>query len=226
MYRKIFIVLLLCCLCPAVCLQAQTKEEKTAQYAFSFEPAHLYNGGFRVNLEKQLRSTDWIELNLTGYYLPHKDAEVTDSYYYWGGNSYMTSNSDFDSFLGLAGLGIGITYKSFFHRNLRVYPAFSYNWYNVEYAGYDYYSYNEDGLTFYDYKWADTKQSFHKLAAHVSLGVRSSLERSFFVEPYFGMGYAYSFYDKNKRHYNETMFGFGHRGLFLTAGIKLGFNIR
>lgn len=227
MYRNLFIILMLYCLFPSGRLQAQTTEEKTAQYAISFEPNHLLNGGLRLNLEKKIRANDWMELNMTGYYLPNRSIQSNHDYsWWWNGDDYSTSNADFGYISGLSGLGIGGTYKHYFFFPFSINTALSYNWYNVEYMGYDFYPYTEDGLTFYDSKWANVHQPFHKLAMHVALGIRSSVERPFFVECYAGLGGAYSFYDENKRNYNQTMFGYGYRGFYLTMGVKLGFNLR
>jgi hypothetical protein len=206
-------------------LKAQTEEKKTARYAISFEPNHLLNGGLRLNIEKKIHPTDWIELNLTGYYLARNGGK-SNNYWLWASNGYYISNSHFESISGLSGLGIGSTYKHYFPSSIIINTALSYNRYNVEYPGFDFIPYKEDGLTFFEYRRANVHQPFHKLAAHVALGARSTFERLFFVEGYAGLGVAYSFYDENKRNYNETMFGYGYRGIYLTIGIKLGFNIR
>ena len=225
MYRKLFVILFLCAGCFSNEAQAQTEEK--ARYAVSVEPFHLMNGGLRLNIEKRLRPDNWVELNLTGYSLPHRNMRPTR--YGWEDNGYWTSNSDFESISGLSGLGIGGTYKHYFAPSFMINTALSYNWYNVGYSDtvYDFYPYTEDGLTFYDYKWThiSTHQNFRKLAAHVALGVRSSFQRLIFIEYYGGMGYAHSFYDTNKRSYNETMFGYGYRGVYWTLGVKLGFNL-
>ena len=226
MYRQLFIILFLCCLFSSSRLQAQTTEEKSAQSAISIEPHYLMNGGLGLNLETKICPNHWIELNLTGFHLSHSDRKFSDYYFWsWYGGGHAIPNSDFDYISGLSGLGIGATYKYYFFRNFRVNTALSYNWYNVGYEGYEFYPYTEDGLTFYDYKWANIHQPFHKLRLHVALGVRSTFERVFFAEPYVGIGYTYSFYDENKRAYDETVFGYGHRGLYVLAGIKLGFNL-
>jgi len=230
MYRKTLFVALLCCLYVPVCLQAQTTQRKMAQYAISFEPNCLLEGGLRINLEKKLRSIDRLEVNLTGYYLPYRDMQSADNYLFsmwWDGGGYSTLNTDFEKRIsGLSGLGIGTTYKHYFFRRFMISTAFSYTLYNVQYANYDFYQYTEDGLNFYDYLWMNTHQPFHKLTTHVALGARTTFVRTLFAEPYIGLGFAYSFYDENKRHYDETMLGYGYRGYYLAAGIKLGFNIR
>ena len=227
MYRKLFTVLLLCFLFSSGRLQAQTTEGKSAQYAISLEPKFM-NGGFGLNLEKKIRPNHWIELNLMRYYLPHENREKAIYPYigWYGGNGYSFPNADYGYISGVSGLGIGTTYKYYFSRNYLINTALSYTWYNVKYSDYAFYPYTENGLTFYDYKWLDTHQPFHKLRLQVAIGARSKFERALFAEPYVGIGCSYSFYNENKNAFNETIFGYGHRGLYLLTGIKLGFNLQ
>jgi len=227
MNRKLYIILFVCCLYPSSRLWAQT-EKAMPEYAVSVEPLYLINGGLRLNLEKKLPSNDWFELNLTGYWLPHRDIDILPNYYgyHYERRGYMIPNADFNRISGLSGLGIGGTYKHFLSSFFMINPAFSYTWYNVEKPLCDFVPYKEDGLTFYDYMWTYQQRSFHKLTMQVAFGVRTSFKRLFFLEHYVGIGYAYSFYDKNKLTYNETMFGYGWRGSYLTMGVKLGFNLR
>ena len=227
MYRKLLILLFLCYLFPSGRMQAQPEEERMPQYAISLEPMHLLNGGLGLNLEKKIRPDHWVELNLEGYYLPHGEEIHVEDFLFWSWyeGGYTTLNTNFDRISGLSGLGIGTTHKYYFFQRYMVNTAFSYNWYNVEYAAYNFYPYMEDGLTFYDYKWANTHQAFHKLRLHVAIGVRSKFKHAIFMETYLGLGYAYSFYNQDKRAFNDTMFGYGYRGFYSTVGIKLGLNL-
>ena len=231
MYRKIYIILFVCCLHPALRLQAQTEEETAApRYAVSIEPFYLYNGGLRLNLEKNLKANHWIELNLTGYWLPHSDARQKtvdeNGKTSYTSSGYIISNSDFRRIYGLSGLGIGCTYKYNLSKYFTLNPAISYTRYNVENTAYDYVPYREDGLTFYEYALIYKKQTFRKLTTQITLSGRSSFKYLLFMEYYTGLGYAYSFYDENKPHFDETMFGYGYRGYYFTLGIKIGVNLR
>ena len=230
MYRKLYIILFVCCLNQANRLQAQTEEITMPRYAVSIEPLYLWNGGLRLNMEKKLQTKDWIELNLMGYWLPHQDIrkKIVDGFgrasYEYGG--YYISNSDFKRIFGLSGLGIGCTYKHNLSKNLSINPAVTYNFYGVENAVHDYVPYKEDGLTYYEYHLIYKKQPFHKLTTQITFSLRTSFNHSLFLEYYSGLGYAYSFYDESMFRYNETMFGYGYRGCYLTLGAKIGFNLR
>ena len=225
MNRKLFIIaLFMCCLFPSILLQAQTKKA-LPRHAISVEPLYLLNGGLRLNLEKKLSPTDWIELNLTGYWLPHRDLDP--NYYgdqHTGG--YWISNADFHRISKLSGFGIGATYKYYLFSFFMINPSLSFTRYNVESSVYDFVPYKEDGLNFYEYIWTYKQRPFHRLTSQFTISLRTPSKNPFFLEHYVGFGYAYSFYDKSTLNYNQTMFGYGYRGYIITLGLKLGFNMR
>jgi hypothetical protein len=206
-------------------LQAQSVQSITEvtppRYAFSVEPLYLYNGALRVNAEKRIESNNWLELNIAGYWLPHEKIETRED----KSGSYFTSNSNFERFAGLGGASIGGTYKHFLSRSFFMSLGVSYTCYRVWYTDFEFNKYREDDLTFYEYRYQDFTQIFNKFAGNFSLGARSDFQHSLFIEYYFGIGYARSFYNKNKRAYDDAPFGFGHNGIYPAAGIKLGFNI-
>jgi hypothetical protein len=206
---------------------AQDAEVKLPRYAVSVEPFYLFNGGLRLNVEKRLTPKEWLELNITGYHLPHSDIRE-DNFLWWSyeEGGHVTSNSDFTRFSGLNGFGIGGTYKYYFHSTCFVSTNASYSYYDVEYPDWDYYPYKEDGLTFYEYELNSKHQNFNKLSGNVCIGVRSFFRHTFVLEFYGGVGYAYSFYNENKKSYDETVFGFGRRGFHPVFGMKVGFNIK
>jgi hypothetical protein len=206
---------------------AQYVEEKLPRYAVSVEPFYLFNGGLRVNVEKQLKPKEWLELNITGYRMPY--SEIRENNFLWWGSEeggHVTPNSDFEQFTELSGFGIGGTYKRYLSSSWLVSTNFSYTYYNVGYPDWDFHPYREDGLTFYDYGLKDTYQTFNKLTGNVCIGVHSDFSHAYLVEFYGGLGGAYSFYNQNKKSYDETMFGFGYRGIHLVFGMKVGFNIK
>ncbi|MDR1631491.1 MAG: hypothetical protein LBR97_01160 [Dysgonamonadaceae bacterium] len=200
----------------------QYSEITFPRYAVSLEPFYLYNGSLRLNVEKRLESNDWIELNITGYYLPHDEIETRK----YKGGSYFTSNSDFERFSGLSGLGIGSAYKHYISRYFFMSAGASYTCYHVRYADISFSKFQEDGLEFYEYKYQDFRQIFNKFTANLSIGARSTFRRTLFIEYYLGVGYAHSLYNKDKKAYDSYAFGFGYKGIYPTSGFKIGFNIR
>ncbi|MDR0768396.1 MAG: hypothetical protein LBE71_00580 [Dysgonamonadaceae bacterium] len=190
-------------------------EDEIPRYAFSIEPLYMYNGSLRLNVAKRLESGDCIEANITGYCLPHNNT-----------GNYITANSDFEQIIGLGGLGVGSTYKYYILQSLYIGGGASYTYYRVQYRNLDFYGYEaEDGLTFYKYQYQNCSQTYNKFTANLSIGIHSTFHRTFLVEYYFGLGYAHSLYNKNKAAYNSTPFGFGYRGMYPAAGIKIGINV-
>ncbi|MDR3338625.1 MAG: hypothetical protein LBT25_00770 [Candidatus Symbiothrix sp.] len=198
---------------------AQSAEKPLPRYAFSIEPLYLYNGGLRINAEKRLTQKEWFELSVTPYYLPPYD----NNYDYSG---WSTSNAGFDYFSKLQGIGIGAGYKLYFSPLFFINPGVSYTFYKVKYPGYDFHPYQENDLTLYTYGYEQITQHFNKYTLSFCFGGRTPFKRLFFVEYYGGVGQSFSFYDSRKKPFDETMFGFGYKGIYLTTGVKLGFNIR
>ncbi|GHT40487.1 hypothetical protein FACS189437_06140 [Bacteroidia bacterium] len=210
-----------------ITLHAQDAEKKLPRYAVSVEPFYLYNGGLRLNVEKRLSDKEWLELNITGYHLSHRDIRA-NNFLWWSyeEGGHFTSNSDFEQFSGLKGLGIGSTYKKYFYGTCFVSTSASYAYYNVEYPAWNFHPYVEEDLTFYEYGLKDTHQHFNKIAGNLCIGAHSSFRHAYSIEFYGGLGYAHSFYNQDKKAYNETVFGFGYRGIHPVFGMKIGFNIK
>jgi hypothetical protein len=211
-------------------LNAQNREQDRTEprYAFSIEPLYLYNAGLKLNLEKQLKPKEWVEVNLTGYYLPYSKIENRYAIFFgdYQDGGYFTINSVFQRFSKLNGGGIGGAYKRYVFKSIVVSANISYTYYDVQFPSWEFYKYEEDGLIFYDYGRREVHQYFNNMKISLLAGMRTSFRRAFFAEYFIGLGYAYSFHDKDKKAYNESPFGFGYRGIYPTIGIKLGFNIK
>lgn len=215
-YFKLIILIL--CLGFVSNANAQKKKlnmDNFPKYTLAIQPFYMYNGGLRLDFEKQLDNPrNWLQLNIAGYYLPMRE----NSYEYW-----ETPNSDFDNFSGLKGGGIGAAYKSIFYGTGIYYSAgLNYAHYRVSYPSFEFVKYQEDGLTFYEGRETTINQIFNKFTSSLCIGVQSSLNRTFFFDTYLGLGYSYSFYDKNKWAMNDNPWSFGHRGFHLTGGIRFG----
>jgi hypothetical protein len=193
-----------------------TADAGEPKYALSFEPLYIFNYGMRLNLERKMTASDWAGIHVTGYYAAYKP----DTYGQW------MSNSDFLRIDGLKGFGIGGTYKRYFFRKFFFNLGAGYTYYDVRKNAPGYEKFREDGLDFYRYSEVDKRSFFNKITTSAAVGIHSTFQQAFFAEPYFGAGWAYSFYDRSYgEKYNETMFGFGHRGFYWVLGVKLGFNI-
>jgi hypothetical protein len=202
--------------CAGILFVPAASAQEQHPWALSCEPLYLLNHGMRISLERKMNARDWAGINLTGYNISHDP----DTYGQW------TSNSDFNRIGALKGFGIGGTYKRYFFRKLFVNLGAGYTYYDVRKKAPGYEPFSEDGLTFYRYDEIDQHSFFNKIMTNASVGIHSTFRHAFFAEPYFGVGMAYSFYDRSyTEKYNETMFGFGHRGFYWVLGVKLGFNL-
>jgi hypothetical protein len=213
---------------------SNAQERSLPQWTISFEPQYLLNASFRLNLEKRLNKKDWLELNLTGYKLPHSDDEDEDiaflpfHTYDWDGygTMFQTLGSDGDPFLGMSGLGIGLSYKHYFTSIWYIGGSVSYNYFDIEYEDTGFHKYaTEHDLTYYSYEQTDLRQYINKVGGNIRVGIHPTFEHVFSVEPYVGIGYERSFSDKDKKAFDKTMFGYGYTGVFLLVGVKLGINI-
>jgi hypothetical protein len=209
-----------------IVLNAQKQEQKRPRYAITVEPLYLHNGGLKLNLEKQLKQKETLELSLVAYFLPYRKIE---SYYFlfWGGKEggYITPSSEFQRFNKLSGCGIGGAYKRYFSKFGVLSAGMSYTYSDIQYPHLGFHKYKEDGLTFYEYDLREVHQNFNTFAANLSAGIHSSFHNLIFVECTLGLGYAYSLYDKDKRAFNNYALGLGYRGIYPALSVKLGFNI-
>lgn len=214
-YLKQAVLFILVIVATGIHAQYTNNMENYPKYTLAVQPFYLDNGGLRFDVERQLNNPkNWLQLSISGFYLPHKNNRIE----YW-----KTSNSDYESFNKLNGLGTGLAYKSIFYSTSLYYSAgLSYTHYRVTYSDSNYHRFMEDGLTFYEYYQSNQRQIFNKLTGSLCFGVQSSLNRIFFIDAYLGLGYSYSFYDEKKKPFNDNMYGYGYRGLHVTGGVRFG----
>ena len=185
------------------------------------QPHYLFNGGLRVDFEKQIKPKQWLLASVKGYYLPHTDF---DDDTWW---SFFTDNS-YGDITGLNGFGIELGYKrTLLPRTDILYLSggLSYGYFDGQYYGTKYISYIENGLTFDEPRFGEINQYFNRLGANACFGIQTQPKHRFCVDGYIGIGYNYSFYNKNKQAFDEEMYTAGYRGLSLITGIRLGFRL-
>ena len=216
------IIFSICCLMLTIIgtcsLKAQTNsaEDNSEKYIIAVQPFLLMNGGLRVDFETRLKNPkSWLQVSLTGYRLPYYNDDE------WGG--WENFNSDFDLFRELKGLGIGGAYKYLLYKDIFYASAgLSYTYFEVTYQGGYYNPYQEDGLTFYEYSRTDRRQYFNKLYSNICVGLQTYLSNALYGDAYIGLGYSYSFYDKEKAAFDDSIFGYGRRGLTVAGGVRIG----
>jgi hypothetical protein len=186
-------------------------------YTVAVHPLYLFNGGLRLDFEKRIDNTPaWIQIGATGYHL----ARHTGRSNYW----YRPSGE----YNYLAGGGLDLNYKRFYNRKETLYYSAggAFTHYYIEYSGKHLRSYDEDGLTYYMYKYGNQKQKINKLGLNMYLGYQSP-RPSFLFDMFVGIGYRYSFrsYGKNEL-YENGMIALGYRGFVVTAGVRLGIKFK
>jgi len=187
----------------------------SARYTVSVEPLNflLSGGAPRVNIEKRIGRKEWVGVSATGYWMP------ANHDYGW-----ETMDSGFESFSHLKGFGLGGTCKYYFLPVLFAGAGASYSHFNVQYPGFGFYEYVEDGLTYYEFRQQEQHQYFNRYAGNACVGVHT-FRHAFFVEVTLGIGYSHSFYDASRARY-DGFYGFGYRGFYPTFGFKMGLNLK
>lgn len=189
------------------------------KYSIGVQPLYLVNGGLRLDFEKRLKNPQHLlQASVIGYLLPERD----DPYEHW---ESLLVDDDYDV-NKLTGGGLALDYKYFpFPKANFLYfsGGLSYHYFDVRYDGYEYFKYVEDGMTFYEPRFGEIKQTFNKVGGNVCFGIQTTNRRPFFVDGYIGVGYSHSFYDENKYHIGNNMFTVGYRGVTFVTGIRIGY---
>ena len=200
---------------------SQQEETPQKNYAIGWHPFTLFDMGLSVDFDMRVKNTnDWLCLRLTGYYGGKSDPD--DEYY----SSWISSASGWKEYSALSGLGVELAYKRYFSKNLYYYGlGVGYHYFDVSYLRDRYVPFEEKGLTYYSYKRNHPEsQYFNRIKPSLLLGFRSPVSKNPYVEGFVSLSYAYSFYDANKKPYNNTMYGFGYRGMTFGVGGKIGWS--
>lgn len=195
-------------------------EPAPKNFSIASEVISFFNAGFNLDFEMRLKgSNNWLNLRLTGHFIP----DYSERGYYYDVNEWKTLYSGSDRFSELSGMGIDFTYKrTFWEDKLYCGAGFGYHYFDVLYWREEYEPFIEDGLTFYEYRQGYRSQYFNKINPFLTIGIRTPLHKGFFIEGFLSPGYTYSFYDKNRKSFDSTMFSFGHRGFSLGVGARIG----
>jgi hypothetical protein len=216
-----FFLLSSACLLVSPGAEAQDEAQKTFRNSLAVEPLYWLNNGFRLDYERQLKNpAHWLQLSVIGY-------SVEDEDRLW--NVWMLDNHR--SLRESWGAGLEAEYKWFpFSRQwLYVSGGLSFAHFDVSYREYasQFITYAEDGLTYYEPQCEERElsQYFNRLATHLYMGIQTSPRRRFLIGAYTGIGYMYSFYDRDKYHPGNHIYNLAYRGVTFTVGFRLGFRL-
>ncbi len=107
----------------------------------------------------------------------------------------------------------------------------TFNYFNVEYYGYKYVDWTQDGLDYIKREEGLTNKNFYKPEIRFNIGKHFALSRRLFIDAYIGFGYAHSYYANSEHYdyysnyygmYNDNAYAFGGRGGFFDAGFRIG----
>ena len=207
------------------------KEGPLPKYTLAVQPLFLSNGGLKIDVERRLNSPDdWLYFSVSSYYRGKYDGRYDGRYdrkydgehdgRYYGWENFNTNFTPVNRFHGY---GLEMAYKRYFPRTKAYWSAgLSYTYHNVYYADWVYALFEKDGLIFCEYMETEVKQTFNKLLPNVCVGAMTSLHSRVFLDVYAGIGYSYSFYDKDKKPFNKSVFEYGYRGIRPLGGIRVG----
>jgi hypothetical protein len=205
-----------------VCREAEAQNEmkETFKNTLAVQPLYWVNNGFRIDYERQLNTPKhWLQVSGIGYYVEDEDI-------FW--NLWMNSGAQIDKTWG-AGLEVNYKYFPFKRPVMYFSGGLAFSHFNVDYceSGYQFISYENDGLTYYEPEWqtGNATQYFNRVGTNLYLGFQNRPARRFLIDGYTGVGYTYSFYDKNKYSPDRYLNSLSYRGISFTIGFRIGFRL-
>ncbi|MDR1919962.1 MAG: hypothetical protein LBQ65_10005 [Tannerellaceae bacterium] len=224
MKRKTILTALALGLLTSFGAEAQQERQPGFKHALSVQPLYWLNNGFRLDYERQLKNpAHWLQISGVGYYAD----DVNDFWSFWSFGDHPLNEA--------WGGGLDASYKWFpFKRVLYTSAGLSVRHFNLKYNETieDFISYERDGLTYYEpqSREVEVSQYFDRLGANLYLGVQNNSTKRFLIDAYIGLGWTYSFYDKDK-YYPGKYYGYissnslSYRGITLLLGFRIGFRL-
>jgi hypothetical protein len=202
-------------------------EKAPRRFAIAVRPFQLINSGLKLDFEMELNTPgQWLQLSLSGYNKTQDDiTKYNGDYYYYdysrGSSNFLSNFDDFDKF---SGFGVGVAYKNMFSNSGWYWNmGLNYSYYNVNYSGWGYHLFYEDGIEFYEYDLRPEESSYHKIGFNVQLGKHFALTRNLFLDGFVGLGYERTFVEGfRSSRFERGMLSFGYSGLFFSGGFRIG----
>ena len=199
--------------------EMRQKKEKEMEKNFSvaYHPiALLTEGSFKFDYNARLVKKHWLQVTPAIYFFPGMTCSYTESSLS-PFNNYDYNNNKIQTLRG-AGLGIGYKYYPSPKETFFLLMGVNYSYFE---AGYHGYNFPEYGYGTHDA--INGTQYFNNLRAFVCLGIHTPMRKGFFVGGNFGLGYQYSFYNKEKPAFDKNIFDYGYRWCYPILEFYLGF---
>ena len=219
--RKTTIIFTLIVLCSWQ-LTAQDNYYSSMRNSIGWHPVNLvFDNTIKIDYERRIKDTrSFWQVGLLYHGIFNNYAFYTE---YYDIETFKSFTSGFDDYHKITGKGAYFNYKKFIFRDFVYYSVGAqYTKYNAKYHDTFLNSYIEDELKYYYYEDEQLIcQEFDKIDLKVSFGIQTPLRRTFYVNPFLYAGMSFSYYDKDKRSYNNYG-AMGYRGPILGAGFRIG----
>lgn len=224
MKKRSSFLLWLLCISSTLCAQESKneKENKVDKKAISvtLHPLYLFNKAVKIDAELQSKKPLAFIAGAELY-----SGRVNSLYKQE--NSFGEATND-----KISGLGINfaIKYKIQEIGGLNSYyisPGVTYRHLEINLEGPAFYSYQENGITYYTYGNTQQTQKVKPLVFYGNFG-RYIEVNSVVLDVFCGLGYKFLKQNQqllNTRNYHEEMFGYNYEGPIFQVGVKLGWQI-
>ena len=205
------------------------------KYTFAIQPMQWFNWAWRFDFEMRLGdSPGWLQFG-PAVYAVKKHIDDDNIRYYYEGNDYRYvrryySISDLlrEPFSEMKGGGLDVNYKRFFDSERSGYFAagLSYTHFKIDYWGWGWDNYIEDGLQYHAYVLDYRSQHINRLGVNTYLGYQVPTHNAFLFDIFLGLAYRHSFSDKDKPALNRSRTSYGYTGMAYLMGMRIGFGLR
>lgn len=225
--RSLTVFLLLYTVILQPILAQETKIEKGEEgqgkaISITFNPLYAFNKAIKIDAELQTKKPLAFIAGAEFY-----SGRINVNSLYQQTNNFGESVDD-----KISGLGINLAIKYKFQETGGVSsyyfsPGLTYRLLDLKLIGPAYYSYTENGLTYYSYGLTEQSQKIKPLLVYGNFGRYIEIN-SVVLDAYFGIGY--KILNQNKevldvRKYHTAMFGYNYEGPIFQIGFKLGWQI-
>jgi len=202
------------------------------KYTFAIQPMQWFNWAWRFDFEMRLGDgPGWLQFG-PAIYSGRRYEEDTNIRYYYSGNKYYFTGWRYiglrEPFSEMKGGGLDINYKRFINPERSSYFAagLSYTHFKIDYWGWGWSNYIEDGLQYHAYILDYRSQHINRLGINTYLGYQIPTNSAFLFEIFCGLTYRHSFSDKNKPAFNEHKISYGYTGTVFLMGMRIGFGLK
>jgi len=215
------------------------------KYTFAIQPMQWFNWAWRFDFGMSLGDgSGWLQFGPAVYSFKEN---IDNPHYYYDGTEYRYSSGRFgteyryssgrfwntniifrDPFSKLRGGGLDINYKRFIDTEQSCYFAagLSYTHFKIDYWGYGWKDYTEDGLLYHAYVLDYRTQHINRLGINTYLGYQIPTYNAFLFDIFGGLAYRHSFLDKDKPAFNRNRISYGYTGFVYLVGMRIGFKLR